>query len=111
MMPQNRGATICLVCANYRPVTRKDRMLTFFGVERGRELILAHPLGDERHQRQPEQQMQVGPQHAALDVLDHLPEMMMVVPIDADVDEAQHVAQEDRRERRERRPIRAVRHL
>jgi putative SOS response-associated peptidase YedK len=25
------------VCSNYRPVTRKDRMLTFFGVERGRD--------------------------------------------------------------------------
>jgi putative SOS response-associated peptidase YedK len=26
-----------LVCANYRPVTRSDRMLTFFGVERDRD--------------------------------------------------------------------------
>jgi putative SOS response-associated peptidase YedK len=35
------------VCSNYRPVTRKDRMLTFFGVERGRddEPVDVWPLG------------------------------------------------------------------
>jgi putative SOS response-associated peptidase YedK len=35
------------VCSNYRPVTRKDRLLTFFGVERGRdeEPIDVWPLG------------------------------------------------------------------
>jgi putative SOS response-associated peptidase YedK len=35
------------VCANYRPVTKKDRMLTFFGVERGRddESVDTWPLG------------------------------------------------------------------
>jgi len=35
------------VCSNYRPVTRKDRMLTFFGVERGRdeEAVDVWPLG------------------------------------------------------------------
>ena len=35
------------MCSNYRPVTRKDRMLTFFGVERGRdeEPVDVWPLG------------------------------------------------------------------
>lgn len=35
------------MCSNYRPVTRKDRMLTFFGVERGRdeESVDVWPLG------------------------------------------------------------------
>ena len=39
-------------------------------VDRGRqrrEVVLAHPAGDERHQRQPEQQVQVRPQDRAVD--------------------------------------------
>ena len=41
-MPDTAG-----VCSNYRPVTRKDRMLAFFGVERGRddEPVDVWPLG------------------------------------------------------------------
>lgn len=30
------------MCANYRPVPRMDRMLTFFGVERHRDEVPAH---------------------------------------------------------------------
>lgn len=35
------------MCSNYRPVTRSDRMLTFFGIERGRdeEPVDVWPLG------------------------------------------------------------------
>jgi hypothetical protein len=37
--------------------------------------------------RQPEQQMQVGPENPAAYLLRRLEQMMMIVPIDAEVDE------------------------
>ena len=64
-----------------------------------REHVLAHPGGGERHQRDPEQQVQVGPQDRPGDRLHRVQHMVMVVPVDADVDEAQHIAQEDRQQR------------
>ena len=67
--------------------------------------------GGERKQRQPEQQMQVRPQNAAADVFGGMEQVVMVVPVDADVDEAQHVAQEHREQRLQRGQIGAVRHL
>ena len=43
--------------------------------------------------------MQVRPQDAAADVLRRMKQVVVIVPIDADVDEAQHVAQEYRQKR------------
>ena len=74
-------------------------------------MVLAHPGGDERDQRQPEQQVQVGPQDPAVDVAGGVQQVVVVVPVDAEVDEAQHVAQEHRRERAQRGEVGAVRHL
>ena len=34
------------------------------GRRHGREVVLAHPAGDERHERQPEEQMQIRPEDA-----------------------------------------------
>ena len=36
---------------------------------------------------------------------------MMVVPVDAEKDEAEHIGEEDRHQRPERLPVRSVRHL
>ena len=63
-------------------------------------MVLAHPAGGKGNQRQPEQQVQVGPEHAAGDVFARHGAVMMVVPVDADVDEAEHVAEEHRQQRR-----------
>ena len=82
-------------------------------VDRGRqrrEVILAHPRRHERNERQPEQQMQVGPQNAAVDPSVSVEHVVMVVPVDAEKDEAQHVAEEHGQQRAERRPVGAVRH-
>ena len=75
------------------------------------EVILAHPAGDERHERQPEQQMQIGPQHRAVHVVHGMEHVVMVVPVNAHEDEAEDICQEHRQHRRERRRIDAVRHL
>src|SRR5674476_622453 len=74
-------------------------------------MVLAHPAGHERHQRQPEQQMQIRPQHTTVDMLQCMQHMVMVVPVDADVDKAEHVTQKDRQQRLQRLPIRTVRHF
>src|SRR5690349_13771462 len=39
--------------------------------------------------------MQVGPQHAAADLVHRMHHVMVVAPVDADVDKTQHVAHED----------------
>ena len=66
-------------------------------------MVLAHPGRRERKQRQPEQQVQVRPQDAAAHVRGGMQQVVVIVPVDADVDEAQHVAQEDRQQRPQRR--------
>ena len=50
-------------------------------------------------EREPEQQMQVGPEDAAVDACVGVQHVMVVVPVDAEVDEAQHVAEEHAAER------------
>src|SRR5258706_9384376 len=61
-------------------------------------MVLPHPGGDERRQREPKQQMQIRPQHATGNMLRCLQEVMMVVPVDPDVDETQDIAEENRKE-------------
>src|SRR2546422_5653715 len=46
--------------SEYRAVQRRRQ---------GREMILAHPAGDEWRERQPEQEVQVRPHHFAVDPL------------------------------------------
>src|SRR5690349_7367916 len=54
--------------------------------------------------------MQVGPEHSTIDVLNHLQQMMMVAPIDADKNEAEDVAKKHRGQRPQRRKAGAERH-
>jgi hypothetical protein len=63
--------------------------------------IFAYPGGSEWKQRQPEQQMQIRPQNSAADRVRGLEHMMMIAPINADIDEAQDIAQEDGRQCRQ----------
>jgi hypothetical protein len=95
-----------------RPLTRDDRLLEDVVGERGHqqhdaverggqggEMVLAHPSRSERKQRQPEQQVQVRPERRAGDRAARVEHVMMIVPVDADEDEAQDVAEEDRQQR------------
>src|SRR6267143_1158524 len=61
-------------------------------------MVLPHPGGNERGQREPKQQMQIRPQDAACNMLRRLQEVMVVVPVDADVYETQDIAEENRKE-------------
>src|SRR3954447_26639631 len=60
----------------------------------GGEVVPPEPLGGERDQREPEQQVQVGPQDPARHPGRDLEHVVVVVPVDAQVDEAQHVCEQ-----------------
>src|SRR5512135_997799 len=55
--------------------------------------------------------MQVGPQYLPRHLVARVQHMVVVVPVDADIDEAQHIAQENRDQRCERIDALAMRHL
>lgn len=74
-------------------------------------MVLAHPAGGKGQQRQPEQRVQIGPEHAAGHMPGRMPQMMVVVPVDAHVDEAQDMAQEHRQQRCQGDEVAATRHL
>src|SRR5450631_589566 len=61
---------------------------------RAGELRLVHPGCRDREEREPEQQVEVAPQDGPVDALDNLEHVMVVAPVDADVDEAEQVGQE-----------------
>ena len=81
-------------------------------VDRGRhrrKMVFAHPAGGKGNQRQPEQQMQVGPENRPGDMPAGVQHVVVVVPVDPDVHEAQHVAEELGHELGERMQFRCVR--
>src|SRR2546422_9051648 len=55
--------------------------------------------------------MEIGPENEAGHVLRHLKHVVMVVPVDAYVDKAEDIAQEDGKERPQCREVTAVRDL
>lgn len=76
-----------------------------------RKVVFTHPPGHEGKQRQPKQQMQVGPQDSAAHVRRHVQHMVMVVPVNAEINEAQYISKENRQQRTQRLEIRPVRHF
>jgi hypothetical protein len=58
--------------------------------------VLADPLGQHRDERQPEQQVQVGPHHRAGDPAGGAEQVVVVVPVDPDEGEAEDVDQQRR---------------
>jgi hypothetical protein len=82
-----------------------------------RKVVFAHPAGRKRQQRQPEQQVQIGPQDRTAHTRAGLEQVVVVVPVDAEIHETQHVAQEHRQQAgevgkaRTRRLVMAVRNL
>src|SRR5215468_9015270 len=73
-------------------------------------MVLAHPGSRERNQRQPKQQMKVGPEEATAHTFDDLKKMMVISPVNAPQNETQNVTEEDRRERSQRQQIRSSGH-
>ena len=57
---------------------------------------LVHPGCRDREEREPEQQVQVAPEDGSVHALDNLEHVMVVAPVDADVDEAEQVGRRSR---------------
>lgn len=66
-----------------------------------RKMVFAHPAGGKGHQREPEQQMDIGPKHFPVDMLHYAEQVVMVVPIKSDVHKAEEVAEKYGRQRTE----------
>ena len=62
------------------------------------EMVLAHPASGERQEREPEKKMEVSPQDAAADVLGGMKHVVMIAPVNADIEEAQHITEENRQQ-------------
>jgi hypothetical protein len=55
-------------------------------------VVFAHPAGGEGDEGKPEEEMEIGPEDAGGDGADGMEQVVVVVPVDADVDEAEDVA-------------------
>src|SRR5579884_1385942 len=60
------------------------------------QVMLAEPARRKGYERQPKQEVQVGPQHDAVDPFDEMQKVVVIVPVYRDVDEAEDVAQKAR---------------
>lgn len=68
----------------------------------GSEVVVAHPRRGEGNQREPEKEMEIGPENRSADALRGVEQVVMIVPIDGNHDEAEDVAQEVGNDRPER---------
>jgi hypothetical protein len=60
--------------------------------------MITFPFGDEWEQGQPEKEMKAGPEDFAVHVPACVEHVMMVVPIDSQVDKAENVRREYRKQ-------------
>ena len=56
-------------------------------------MILSHPARDKRNQRQPEQQVHIRPQDGATHMLHGVQHVVVVVPVNGEIDEAENVTE------------------
>ena len=74
---------------------REEHAAVQGGGHRG-EMVLARPAGDERKEREPEQQVKISPEYVAVDMLDSVQHVVMIVPINPDRDRTHHIGNKDR---------------
>ena len=60
-----------------------------------RDPRLTDPADDERHEAQPEEEEQVSHQHGPVDPAGRLQQVMVLEPVDPDLDEGQRVSGDD----------------
>jgi hypothetical protein len=73
--------------------------------------MVPHPGGDHRDEGKEEQEPEIGPEDRPVDRLAGLEQVVVVGPVDADVDEARQIRGEDRDHRPERLDVAPVRDL
>lgn len=79
-------------------------------------MVFSRPTDGERQQRQPEEQMQIRPQHSTGDPPAGVHNVVMMIPVDAEanetqaeVNETQHIAQQRRQQPSQRLAAGSVR--
>jgi len=58
-------------------------------------MVLAHPAGDERNEREPEKQMQICPKIATADTPYGVEHVVMIVPINPEKNKTQDIAEKN----------------
>src|ERR1700739_2951664 len=75
-----------------------------------RIVVLANPSCGEGRERKPEQQVEISPEDRSGNTFRRVQEVVMIVPVDADVNETEDVTQEDGNHRPKRFKRRPGRH-
>src|SRR5215207_9067629 len=74
-------------------------------------MTLIEPRGRKRDEREPEEKMRVCPEDPAVHLEVHLQQVMMIVPVDCDIQKAEDIAEKGGRKGDECAQIRPVRRL
>ena len=74
-------------------------------------MVFSHPPGGKRKQREPEQEMQVGPEHCTCHHRAGMQQVMVIIPVNANVQKAQNVAEKHGQQRSQCSEAVAMRHL
>jgi hypothetical protein len=74
---------------------RHDQGSAISGRRNGGEIAFPHPARGEGDKRQPEQQVQIGPQGGTVYFVAGMEQVVVVVLVDADIDETERIEQED----------------
>jgi hypothetical protein len=81
------------------------------GSGHGREVALSHPPCHEGHHRKPEEQVDVRPEHVSRDAMHGVQQMVVVVPVGGDKNEAEYVSEKGVPQLLEGTRTRTLRHL
>src|ERR1700682_2923980 len=59
----------------------------------GKKVVFTHPIGHKRYERKPEKKMEIGPKDAAVDFLNGMEHVMVIVPVNSNIDETQDIVE------------------
>ena len=82
-LPGNDGAF-----QNIISDSRHQQNEAIYGGWRGSEMVLPHPTRGKGKERKPKEKVQVCPEDSSANLFGGLEKVMVIVPIDAEVDEA-----------------------
>ncbi len=75
----------------------------------GRDAVLTEPRRGEGRQRKLEKKVQIGPKDFSIDALSGLKKVVVIVPVDADIEEAHDVTEKHRQQSAQSREARTMR--
>jgi hypothetical protein len=75
----------------------------------GRDAVFAEPRRSKGRQRKPKKKVQIGPKDFSVDAFSGLKKVVVIVPVDADIEEAHDVTEKNRQQSAQSREARTVR--